>query len=113
LYPIYNQQAILPPLQDIKRLLANSFIIYQPKDIVAGDFYWLYTKKEMVYLAAADCTGHGVPGAMVSIVCSNALNQAVKDIKEISTGAILDTVTDLVIATFEKSGEYIQDGYGL
>ena len=63
------QKAILPPDKVVKKYLKDSFILYKPKDIVAGDFYWLESKDDLVLFAAADCTGHGVPGAMVSVVC--------------------------------------------
>ncbi len=72
------QEAILPPPLLVKEWLTESFIFYKPKDIVAGDFYWMEIstfkegekEKILVYFAAADCTGHGVPGAMVSVVCA-------------------------------------------
>jgi hypothetical protein len=63
-----------------------------------------------IFIAAADCTGHGVPGAMVSVVCSNALNRAVKEFELRNTGKILDKVTDLVLETFEKSASDVKDG---
>jgi tetratricopeptide (TPR) repeat protein len=65
------QSAILPRENLIKKLLPDSFVYYKPKDVVAGDFYWLEETKDGVLFAAADCTGHGVPGAMVSVVCNN------------------------------------------
>jgi len=112
------QEAILPPPRLVKEWLTESFIFYKPKDIVAGDFYWMetatYTKDEkektLVYFAAADCTGHRVPGAMVSVVCANALNRAVKEFNLIEPGHVLDKVTELVIEAFEKSEETIKDG---
>lgn len=104
------QQAILPPESTIKQYLPDSFIYYQPKDIVAGDFYWMHAENDSVYIAAADSTGHGVPGALVSIVCSNALDKAVNEFNLIETGQILDKTTDLVLETFSKSGEEIKDG---
>ncbi len=104
------QQAILPPADFINSYLKNNFVYYQPKDIVAGDFYWMHVSGDVVYIAAADSTGHGVPGAMVSIVCSNALDKAVKEFGIIETGKILDKTTDLVLETFAKSGEEIKDG---
>jgi tetratricopeptide (TPR) repeat protein len=69
------QDATLPPLKLVKEYLKDSFILYLPKDIVAGDFYWMENVNGEIYFAAADCTGHGVPGAMVSVVCSNALEK--------------------------------------
>ena len=104
------QDAILPPENMAKRLLPDSFILYKPKDIVAGDFYWMDAKNELVLFAAADCTGHGVPGAMVSVVCSNALNRTVKEFGITEPGKILDKTRELVIETFEKSESEVKDG---
>jgi tetratricopeptide (TPR) repeat protein len=70
------QGAILPSIRNIKSILPDSFILYKPKDIVAGDFYWLEIVGDTVLFAAADCTGHGVPGAMVSVVCNNGLKSS-------------------------------------
>ncbi len=105
------QEAILPPEKFVKQNLPNSFVYYKPKDIVAGDFYWMEkVGEEEVFFAAADCTGHGVPGAMVSVVCSNAMDRSVKEFKITNTGNVLDKVTDLVIETFEKSEDEVKDG---
>jgi len=104
------QDAILPPLSTIKKHLPESFVLYKPKDIVAGDFYWLERSGDTILIAAADCTGHGVPGAMVSVVCSNALNRTVKEFKITEPGKILDKVRELVLETFEKSEDNVQDG---
>ena len=112
-YAKYLQNAILPSRKLIKEQLKNSFVLYKPKDIVAGDFYWLDTsdsEKDLILFAAADCTGHGVPGAMVSVVCSNALNRAVKEFAITEPGKILDKVRDLVIETFSKSEDDVKDG---
>lgn len=104
------QEAILPPTELIQTKLPGTFVLYQPKDIVAGDFYWMEELDDCLLIAVADCTGHGVPGAMVSVVCSNALNRAVKEFHLTDTGAILDKVTDLVLETFEKSVTDVKDG---
>ena len=125
------QQAILPSLNAVKEQLPNSFVYYKPKDIVAGDFYWMHTARyenrdisiessaisnltsqysNLTFIAAADCTGHGVPGAMVSVVCSNALNRAVNEFNLTDTGLILDKTRELVIETFEKSDAEVKDG---
>lgn len=104
------QEAILPPTSLLNQYLSNNFVYYQPKDIVAGDFYWLEAHDELVFFAAADCTGHGVPGAMVSVVCHNALNRAVREFGLRDTGKILDMVRELVLITFEKSEEQMKDG---
>ncbi|MGP8214420.1 MAG: tetratricopeptide repeat protein [Bacteroidia bacterium] len=104
------QDAILPPISLIKQFLPESFLLYKPKDIVAGDFYWMERAGDNILIAAADCTGHGVPGAMVSVVCSNALNRTVKEFKITEPGKILDKVRELVLETFEKSESNVQDG---
>lgn len=104
------QSAILPPQHFIDKFLKDYFILYKPKDIVAGDFYWAEQVGDHFFIAVADCTGHGVPGAMVSVVCSNALNRAVKEFDLTDPGKILDKTTDLVLETFEKSNEEVKDG---
>src|ERR1700739_849694 len=104
------QDAILPPLSLVTKYLHESFILYKPKDIVAGDFYWMERIGDTILIAAADCTGHGVPGAMVSVVCSNALNRTVKEFKITESGKILDKVRELLLETFEKSESIVQDG---
>lgn len=104
------QSAILPSEKAWKQHFPDSFIFYRPKDIVAGDFYWLETENNRVLFAVADCTGHGVPGALVSVVCSNALNRAVHEFGLTTPGAILDKVTELVTFTFENSGQDVYDG---
>ncbi len=106
------QEAILPPLQFVQKHLPESFILYKPKAIVAGDFYWmeLLNNEKDILIAAADCTGHGVPGAMVSVVCSNALNRSVKEFGITEPGKILDKTRELVLETFEKSTADVKDG---
>jgi serine phosphatase RsbU (regulator of sigma subunit) len=104
------QEAILPPDHLIKEVLPNSFVVFKPKDVVSGDFYWLEVVNDIIIFAVADCTGHGVPGAMVSVVCSNALNRAVKEFGITEPRKILDKTRELVIATFEKSTENVRDG---
>ncbi|MEZ4936005.1 MAG: tetratricopeptide repeat protein [Crocinitomicaceae bacterium] len=110
------QSAILPSDNLIKRSLPNSFVLYKPKDIVAGDFYWMEMGKsiaqeqENVLIAAADCTGHGVPGAMVSVVCNNSLNRSVREFGLTDPGKILDKTRELVVKEFEKSQEEVKDG---
>jgi serine phosphatase RsbU (regulator of sigma subunit) len=104
------QAAILPPRNKIETYLGQSFVIYQPKDIVAGDFYWLEIKDDKVIFAVADCTGHGVPGAMVSVVCNNGLNRSVREYGLTRPNEILDKTRDIVIQEFDKSEEDVNDG---
>lgn len=94
-YALRIQEAILPLNSELQKVLPQSFVLYKPKDIVAGDFYWMHegevavavnsssrtapaTATSSILLAAADCTGHGVPGAFTSMICSEKLNDAVK-----------------------------------
>ncbi len=109
-YALRIQTAILPPLRIVKEYLADSFILYQPKDIVAGDFYWMETIDELILFAACDCTGHGVSGAMVSVLCNNALNRAVREFNMLQPAAILNKTAEIVTDGFSKSEEEIKDG---
>ncbi len=115
-YALRIQTAILPPPKIVKQYLDKSFILYKPKDIVAGDFYWMdsvilkQNGEELILFAACDCTGHGVPGAMVSVVCHNALNRAVREYGLTQPSAILDKTAEIVLENFSKSEEEIQDG---
>lgn len=104
------QSAILPQPKLVKQFLEDSFILYKPKDIVAGDFYWLEVVDDTVMFAAADCTGHGVPGAMVSVVCNNGLNRSVREFGLLNPNEILDKTREIVLQEFEKSDEDVKDG---
>lgn len=104
------QNAILPAQSLLDKLLPNNFIFYLPKDIVAGDFYWIQQINGTILFAVADCTGHGVPGSLVSVVCHNALNRAVGEFKLTEPAKILDAVSEMVIDTFAKSETEVKDG---
>jgi PAS domain S-box-containing protein len=88
------QEAILPPNDYVKYLLPESFILYQPKDIISGDFYWLEKDSDVILIAAADCTGHGTPGAFMSIVGNNLLSQAVNIYHITQPSLILDFINN-------------------
>jgi serine phosphatase RsbU (regulator of sigma subunit) len=95
------QQAILPIDSDIKDLMPESFILFNPCDIVSGDFYWFSKISNFEFLiACVDCTGHGVPGAMLNVVCINAINKAIIDEGLNDPGKILDRLNQLVAETF-------------
>ena len=104
------QKAILPPDELIEQWLPESFILYKPKDIVAGDFYWMEKKGNKLLFAAADCTGHGVPGAMVSVVCNNGLNRSVREYDLSTPSDILDRTRDIVVHEFGDHGSDVKDG---
>jgi len=109
-YALRIQTAILPSRKTITKHLEDSFILYKPKDIVAGDFYWMEIVNESVLMAACDCTGHGVPGALVSLLCHNALNRAVREFKLTQPSQILDKTLKIIEENFSSSEKEIQDG---
>ncbi|MBL7898989.1 MAG: SpoIIE family protein phosphatase, partial [Crocinitomicaceae bacterium] len=107
------QDAILPSSTQLNNSLPEHFIFYAPKDIVSGDFYWFESvsgTENTTLLAAADCTGHGVPGALVSVVCSNALRRSVREFGLRTPGEILDKVSSILVETFENDGNEVKDG---
>lgn len=109
------QTAILPPDRYVNNLLKNNFILYLPKDIVSGDFYWLDKKEDLIMIAAVDCTGHGVPGAFMSIVGFNQLNYAVNVKKARKASDILDELNFGVTKTLreDQGPTSIRDGMDL
>lgn len=106
------QNAILPSFTLIDKHLKSYFILYIPKDIVSGDFYWAHESDGLFMMSAVDCTGHGVPGAFMSIVGYNQLNFAVNVKKARNAGAIMDELNKGVISTLNenKSDSSIKDG---
>jgi len=78
------QSAILPPLEEMNAFLPAFFVLFKPKDIVSGDFYWLGQYNSDIYIAAADCTGHGVPGGFMSMIGTDKLNEALKLTRDVS-----------------------------
>ena len=104
------QKAILRHPASIKEILPESFFIYKPKDIIAGDFYLAEQIDDKIVLVVADCTGHGVPGAIISVVCGNALKRAIRKVGLQDAAKVLEQTRDYVIETFEGSDEDIKDG---
>lgn len=113
------QQAILPPDWLLNELMPENFVYYVPKDIVSGDFYWIDHLKigneEKVLFAAVDCTGHGVPGALMSVIGLNLLNQAVHEKKLWKPSEILSYLDWGVNQTLRQSeaGNVVKDGMDL
>ncbi len=109
------QLAILPPDKMVQKLLPNAFVLYKPKDVVSGDFYWMEEKNGRIMFAAVDCTGHGVPGAMMSVVGLNLLNQAVKEKGLTVPSDILQHLDTGVTDTLRQSADKdsIKDGMDL
>jgi serine phosphatase RsbU (regulator of sigma subunit) len=97
------QNAILPPDQYVRRLFKDYFILYMPKDIVSGDFYWVSHSDNKAFIAAVDCTGHGVPGAFMSIVGHDRLNYAVNVEEARQPAAILNSLNKGVTETLRQT----------
>ncbi|MBA4241876.1 MAG: hypothetical protein C0448_14215 [Sphingobacteriaceae bacterium] len=97
------QEAILPPDKFIKENLPNSFVYYAPKDIVSGDFYWVDQIDNKVLFGAVDCTGHGVPGAFMSIVGHNLLEKAINEFKLSQPALILNSLSQGIVKTLHQS----------
>lgn len=121
------QDAILPSEEEFSQSLKNTFVLFNPKDIVSGDFYWMYNSSviandegvkqsvkedELIFFAAADCTGHGVPGAFMSIVGHNLLDKIVGEYHLTSPAEILNYLNKGVSETLRQSAEQtnIKDG---
>ncbi len=102
-YAGYIQSAILPPIEKRSELLGEHFIFYEPKNIVSGDFYWISKVEDSVILAVADCTGHGVPGAFMSMLGSSFLNEIVNKEYITHTGVILRKLRKEVIIALKQN----------
>ncbi len=105
------QTAILPPDEMLADALGDYFVIYKPKDVVSGDFYWSYQNGDSTVFAVADCTGHGVPGAFMSMIGNSILNEVVQDRKVLDADLILNELRSTLISTLQKSsGQTTRDG---
>ncbi|MCT4580501.1 MAG: SpoIIE family protein phosphatase [Flavobacteriales bacterium] len=84
------QQRIFPTIEEIQALLPNSFVYFRPKDVVSGDFYWAHQKGDKTFFSVADCTGHGVPGAFMTLISLNLINAIILEDGVDSTATILE-----------------------
>lgn len=100
------QNGILPSKNFMRQLLPNSFVYFKPKDIVSGDFYWIDRTHSKVFFAVVDCTGHGVPGAMMSIIGRNLLDQAVNEKGITMPSQILNFLQVGLSSAFGQTGEH-------
>lgn len=97
------QDAIMTSAVYIEDILPKSFIFFQPKDVVSGDFYWVYqSSKNAIYIAVADCTGHGVPGAFMSMIGNSLLNEIIIEKKIENTGEILNSLREQIIKSLNQ-----------
>ncbi len=111
------QHAVLPMEETIFKNIPNAFIYYKPRDIVSGDFYWFHEVDKNNYtIVCADCTGHGVPGALMTVIGSNLLTQIVTEGKATSPSGILEELDEKITATLKQQKDHlqiIQDGMDL
>ena len=112
-YATHIQNAIFPTDAEMTEALGEHFVFFRPKDIVSGDFYWMAEEDGLLHISAVDCTGHGVPGAMVSVLGANALNRAVKEFGNTRPSEILESVTKVFNDSFRKSRDRVNDGMDL
>ncbi len=97
------QEAIIPSEQVFRKLLSESFVYFDPKDIVSGDFYWIFENRDKIFVSAIDCTGHGVPGAFMSIVGHGILRNIV-EIQGVECSAeVLNRMNEEVLGVFKKN----------
>jgi len=104
-YASHIQEAILPYEQSMKQTLPESFVFYQPRDIVSGDFYWYSTQGNKVFIAAIDCTGHGVPGAFMSMIGNTLLNEIVNEKQVSKPSEVLSLLNEKVIFTLNQDNK--------
>jgi len=107
------QDATLPAKELVRNYLHDSFVLFKPKDIVSGDFYWIERVDDTILFAVVDCTGHGVPGAFLSLIGHNSLNQIVNELKIYQPNKILEELNRIVSKTLHNSTEgtiNIKDG---
>ena len=106
------QDAYLPEKETLNKIFENAFLLFKPKDIVSGDFYWFTNEENSAttsrLFAAADCTGHGVPGAIMSVICCNALNEVTTQKKIYQPNLILNEVRTIVTSAFKQQVKYTQ-----
>lgn len=110
-YALRLQKGILPSEHFIEQLLPESFVLFQPKDIVSGDFYWVERTHSKILFAVVDCTGHGVPGAMMSIIGRNLLDQAVNEKGMTRPAQILNFLQVALSSAFGQTGDQRADLY--
>ncbi|MFC2129642.1 PP2C family protein-serine/threonine phosphatase, partial [Bacteroidota bacterium] len=99
------QDAVLPPADVMRYLLPKHFVFYRPRDIVSGDFFWVDKKENQVMLALGDCTGHGVPGAFMSMLGISLLTEISNKINPFTTDEIMNELREQVILSLKQTGE--------
>ena len=112
-YALRIQESILPTDAEIKKQLPKSFIYFQPRDTVSGDFYWLSSIKDKTIIACVDCTGHGVPGAFMSLIGNTLLNEIVNEKQIINPAQILKRLHQEVVKALHQDTDRVQSKDGM
>jgi serine phosphatase RsbU (regulator of sigma subunit) len=107
------QDALLPTEEDFKSYFKESFVFFKPKDIVSGDFYWIYEKDNLVFYATADCTGHGVPGGFMTMLGLSFLDDIIEGQKVQDPALALDLMRDKIISALNQTGNFGESKDGM
>ena len=106
------QSALLPESSFINEILNDYFVLFRPRDIVSGDFYWVNAKANKSIIVAADCTGHGVPGGFMSLLGITFLNAVIEE-SELEADTILNILRDKVISSLKQTGKELENKDGM
>lgn len=111
-YSRYIQQALLPPIRNLDKLIVEKFLIYKSKEIIGGDFYWFKQCASKLYIVVADCTGHGVPGALMSVLGISILNDVMNEYFNMPPADVLNKLRQRVIRALHQKDKafYPNDG---
>ncbi len=107
------QRSLIPSEEQFGAYFKDSFVLFKPKDIVSGDFYWMHEKNDMLYYATADCTGHGVPGGFMTMLGLSFLDEIVEAKKVTDPGVILNLMRDKIIGTLRQNGNFGESKDGM
>lgn len=106
------QQSFLPDIRKLKNVFSDAFVLYQPKDLLSGDFYWYHQTEEKIFLFTIDCTGHGVPGALMSVLAHSIVKEVVLNKKIESPAEILHAIDEELFHSLQnhENEEMVKDG---
>lgn len=107
------QRSLIPAEEQFNTHFKDSFVLFKPKDIVSGDFYWIHEKDNLLFYAAGDCTGHGVPGGFMTMLGLSFLDEIVDAKKVSDPGMILDLMRDKITGTLKQNGNYGESKDGI
>lgn len=112
-YAKYIQDSVIPDKTEVIKAFKEAFVLFIPRDIVSGDFYWYFENEEYQMISAADCTGHGVPGALLAMLCSNIMNTAVSERKLFTPGEILTFTNKALQQSVKRKDSITQANDGM